>query len=268
MICRAAARSVGGYAILCYMKKLIFAFLILASFGSQPAQSEVDTRKLASSDGKTAAYVFGSRKNKPSYVELRSNTGYLKHALQHSVPAGEISFVEFSPDASLIVVAVRASFDPRANEPRPKIFGQVRVWNTYSGKLLHEITEPNATIMVVTFSPDGKTIAVGSGDGRIRFWDVSSGKISRAIYTGQYVTSLAFSPNSQKLASTLWDDKVRIWNVSDGKIWKLLDVKDEANPISKASFSTNGQIITTTGLRGPMRQWNVSTGKVLKTFKR
>src|SRR5687767_11399814 len=70
-------------------------------------------------------------------------------------------------------------------------------------------------VFSVAFSPDGATLASGSGDGSVRLWDVASRRQLGSPLTGNSnaVGSVAFSPDSKTLASGSADSSVRLWDV-------------------------------------------------------
>jgi len=98
------------------------------------------------------------------------------------------------------------------------------VYNTsYSQSVLEGHT---AGVNSVAFSPDGTTLASGSGDGTIKLWDVAT-RTNIAILEGfvNGVGSVAFSPDGTTLASEagigikLWD--VTTWGKFKRDAWAL-----------------------------------------------
>jgi WD40 repeat protein len=100
----------------------------------------------------------------------------------------------------------------KAGEPS----GGLDLWDVSTGKVLGSIQRNHATSL--TFSPDGKTIAVAYGRARVELWDVAGGTELKTV-PGKGLTwpeQAAFSPDGKLLA--LYNGRtVILWELAAGK---------------------------------------------------
>src|SRR6185312_7872808 len=73
------------------------------------------------------------------------------------------------------------------------------------------INEHTSSVMGLSYSPDGKTLASSSRDKTIKLWDAQTDQLQRTI-TGhtEEVCCVAYSPKGDLLASSSGDKTVRI----------------------------------------------------------
>lgn len=72
-------------------------------------------------------------------------------------------------------------------------------------------------VISVSFSPDGKHLASGSGDTSVRFWDIETQTPYHTCKGHKnWVLCIAWSPDSSKLASACKDGKIILWDPKTG----------------------------------------------------
>lgn len=106
---------------------------------------------------------------------------------------------------------------------------EVELWDTDTGYPLHTFKRPGGPIDLLTFSPDGKTLASVSGDwsrrndGRdtIFIWDVVNRRLLTTINVGDVgergVLTLKFAPDNITLASGHVNGTVHLWDITGRK---------------------------------------------------
>jgi WD40 repeat protein len=123
--------------------------------------------------------------------------------------AGEITALAYSADGKTLVSVGGERF--RA--------GELKLWNLQTGKEQVSVEPFKVRLWCVAVAPDGKTAAVGSGDGTAYLVDLKSGKIRMSFPNPAYIRRIALSPDGKWLAAGYGDKgQVRIHSLSDGKL--------------------------------------------------
>jgi WD40 repeat protein len=122
-----------------------------------------------------------------------------------------------------------------------------------------------ASVNGVAFSPDGKVLAAGSGDGQVRLWDVTTEReIGRPL--GQYthadaIYCIAFTPDGAMLAAAGKDNVVRLWDIATGKEVAQPLGSPGGRGIASLAISPDGDLLATGGYDGTVQFWDTATGQ-------
>jgi WD40 repeat protein len=126
------------------------------------------------------------------------------------------------------------------------------------------VESPDVDVYSVAFSPDGKTLASGAGDGTIKMWSMADGRELRTLSSNsEQVYSVAFSPDGKALASGLGDHTIRLWDVNTGKEIRTLSGHDFE--VRSVAFSPDGNVLAS-GAGTNIKLWKVNTGKEIRTL--
>jgi WD40 repeat protein len=116
---------------------------------------------------------------------------------------------------------------------------QIILWDAASGKQLNSFSAGEASIWCVEFSADGKSLFDGDSKGRVRRWDIRTGKVLQTFDTQMTnVRDLAVSPDGRYLASSGFELFV-VWDIEEET--KILEL--DSIEIDDVSFGPTGRRI-------------------------
>lgn len=235
--------------------------------------------------------------------KLLSDVQARTQELQSTVPPPPATMGQFSHDGSAIVIAgsdhalrlySAATGKPQANltgaaapliaahsTAGPNLLaltldGNVLSWDLslpwQLQRTIGSADEPllSDRICALDFSPDGRSLAIGSGPpsrfGDIKLVDVASGQITRdwGEVHSDTVLSVRFSPDGRMLASGGADKLCRLWDVESGEA--IRSFEGHTHHVMSIAWQDNGQRLATASADQTVKVWKVESGEQLRTI--
>jgi RNA polymerase sigma factor (sigma-70 family) len=151
----------------------------------------------------------------------------------------------FSPDGKYIAVGFGAK--------------PIQILNAQTGEVYRELGGPARN---VTFSHDGRLIAAGHADDRVRLWDVAQGRLMRIFPAANgAVHGAAFTPDSKLLLVIDPSRALRLYEVESGK--EVRRFVGHTDRVTDVAVSADGQRALSCSLDKTLRLWDLATGTEL-----
>jgi WD40 repeat protein/tRNA A-37 threonylcarbamoyl transferase component Bud32 len=121
----------------------------------------------------------------------------------------------------------------------------------------------------IDFSPDGRTLAIVGGGGRVELWDVSTRKELRELTDPGVMARepalavVRYSPDGSVIAAGAQEtNHVTLWDAATGRvIGRPITTHPPGSGAHSISFSPDSRRIAVPGAPGTVRIWDVATGR-------
>jgi small GTP-binding protein len=117
-------------------------------------------------------------------------------------------------------------------------------------------------VHALSWSPDGRTLALALNDGAIVLQDADSGERLRNLerYSGGYVPCLSWSPDGSTLASGSNEGTICLWNTADGKLRQRLE--SHGGHVIDVAWSPDGALLAWGEFGGNLCVWDAMSGQL------
>lgn len=161
--------------------------------------------------------------------------------------AGKPGALSFSKDGAMLFVAAGEA----------GISGVAYAVQVSDGSIVKKFEGHRDALHALALSPDGKTLATGGYDQKIRLWEIASGKESHLLagHNGS-INGLAFRPDGKVLASASADRTIKLWHGMTGA--RLDTFSQPLKEQFTVVFTANGQRLLAGGADNRIRVWSVS----------
>jgi WD40 repeat protein len=123
---------------------------------------------------------------------------------------------------------------------------------------------PKNSIYAVSYSPDGRLLAVGSQDSEVTLWDIANPRRPRRLAVlrdfNNAVYSTVISPDGHTLAAGSQDDMVRLWDIATPSHPRLLapPLAGPTDTVYQVGISPDGRMLAGATTGGEVWLWNIA----------
>ncbi len=122
-------------------------------------------------------------------------------------------------------------------------------------------------VTCIDVESQGKLLAIGGDDQKIRLWDVDQKTFLQHQFGQQHedwIRGVAFSPDKSRLVTVCQDGHVRLWNVQNGTQTQRFE--NAGRGAQKVVFHPQGTSIAVCGFDMNVKVYDVATGSLKQTL--
>jgi prepilin-type N-terminal cleavage/methylation domain-containing protein/prepilin-type processing-associated H-X9-DG protein len=189
-------------------------------------------------------------------VKLWDTTSF---QLLKTLPSGHATRLSFTPDCSILAVSV-----PHIGSGMDRNW--LSFWDLRSNALLEKPGIIGLNSAAAVFSPDGRRLAVGYFDGKVRVWDFEHETciIEAQPHRPGCIWSVTFSPDGHSLASGSDDGTVA---VLDLQTRQFVGLSEHVGSVWMVRFAPDRKSLVSSSNDGTIKFWNLLTHRTALTLR-
>lgn len=147
------------------------------------------------------------------------------------------------------------------------------VWEVAQGRILFRLKESSPRRQAC-FSPDGKIIATGDSDGKVRLFDAATGVFlgrSQSYGAAEVIPAfssdgrfIAFAGGELEMDSAAMDTSIRIWELASDRVTVL---GNHGSSVTRLAFSPDGRLLASAGWED-LKLWECATQREIPRLER
>jgi WD40 repeat-containing protein SMU1 len=167
----------------------------------------------------------------------------------------------FAPDGQSFVLAGQEGF--------------IEVWDTESLKIRQDLDyqqqgkylNQGSSVLCGSFSKDGDHLAVGSSNGQVKIWRLSSGQAVKVFPQAHRdgVLAISFAKDGLQLLTASFDATARIHGLKSGKTLK--EFRGHSSFVNTAIYTRDNSQVITGSADGMVKIWDSKTTECLHSLR-
>ncbi|QGF23851.1 PD40 domain-containing protein [Raineyella fluvialis] len=126
-----------------------------------------------------------------------------------------------------------------------------------------------STGTVVVFSPDGRSVAIGTDSGRVVVYDLADPAHPRQV-SGEStalgaIYGMAVSPDGRYLAAGAGDNRIWLWRWDNEKLSPFAWIEASLDRVNDVRFVDNGRRLVAGGANGGIASWDIDVDRARET---
>jgi WD40 repeat protein len=146
-----------------------------------------------------------------------------------------------------------------------------RLWDVTKDQPVVALPANKSMISAVALRADGKQALIGSADGMLRVYDLSTTPPKELAAVSAHLSgvgAVAYGPDPTKIATCGGDGLVKHWNLPEaGTPAMLAEFKGHGKPVSSVAFSADGRFLVSGGGDTVVRVWDLSAKTELRALR-